>query len=56
MDKTVDLNYSWEYGSNFDASPELQTMVSGWYSNGTEIMLPAALVRIVPVRRRCRFR
>lgn len=38
MDKTVDLNYSWEYGSNFQASPELQTMVSGWYSNGTEIV------------------
>ena len=38
MDKTVDLNYSWEYGSNFAASPELQTMVSGWYANGTEIV------------------
>ena len=38
MDKTVDLNYSWEYGATFQASPELQTMVSGWYSNGTEIV------------------
>ena len=38
MDKTVDLNYSWEYGASFQASPELQTMVSGWYSNGTEIV------------------
>ncbi|HAT78032.1 MAG TPA: BMP family ABC transporter substrate-binding protein, partial [Oscillibacter sp.] len=25
MDKTVDLNYSWEYGASFQASPELQT-------------------------------
>ena len=38
MDKTVELNYSWEYGASFQASPELQTMVSGWYSNGTEIV------------------
>ena len=38
MDKTVDLNYSWEYGATFSASPELQTMVSGWYANGTEIV------------------
>ena len=35
---TVDMNYSWEYGSNFSASPELQTMISGWYANGTEIV------------------
>ena len=34
----VDMNYSWQYGASFNASPELQTMVSGWYSNGTEIV------------------
>ena len=34
----VDMNYSWQYGASFSASPELQTMVSGWYSNGTEIV------------------
>ena len=38
MDVTVDMNYSWEYGSTFSASTELQTMISGWYSNGTEIV------------------
>ena len=38
MDKTVDLNYSWEYGASFQASPELQTMVSGWYEAGTEVV------------------
>ena len=35
---TVDMNYSWEYGAAFGASPELQTMLDGWYSNGTEVI------------------
>ena len=34
----VEVNYSWEYGASFSASPELQTMASGWYQNGTEII------------------
>ena len=34
----VEMNYSWEYGASFSASPELQTMISGWYANGTEIV------------------
>ena len=34
----IDMNYSWQYGASFQASPELQTMVSGWYENGTEIV------------------
>lgn len=34
----VAMNYTWLYGASFQASPELQTMVSGWYSNGTEIV------------------
>ncbi len=34
----VDMNYSWEYGASFSASPELQSMASGWYSNGTEVI------------------
>ena len=34
----VELNYSWLYGSTFSASPELQTMASGWYENGTEVI------------------
>ena len=38
LGKTVDMNYSWQYGANFQASPELQTMMNGWYSNGTEIV------------------
>ncbi len=35
---TVDMNYSWQYGASFSASAELQTMISGWYANGTEIV------------------
>ena len=38
LGKTVELNYSWEYGASFSASSELQTMISGWYANGTEIV------------------
>lgn len=32
------MNYSWQYGSNFSASTDLQTMINGWYVNGTEIV------------------
>ncbi len=37
-DITVDMNFSWEYGSSFGASAELQTMINGWYSKGTEVV------------------
>ena len=30
--------YSWAYGSQFSASSELQTMLNGWYQNGTEVI------------------
>ena len=35
---TVDVMYSWQYGGSFSASPELQTMINGWYVNGTEVV------------------
>lgn len=35
---TVEMNYSWSYGSSFSASPELQAMTAGWYQNGTEVI------------------
>ena len=38
MGKQVELKYSWQYGSTFSASPELQTMAAGWYETGTEII------------------
>ena len=34
----VEVNYSWLYGASFSASPELQTMATGWYQNGTEVI------------------
>ncbi len=34
----VEVNYSWLYGSSFSASSELQTMTTGWYGNGTEVI------------------
>lgn len=34
----AEVNYSWLYGASFGASPELQTMASGWYTNGTEVI------------------
>lgn len=38
LNKTVEMNYSWQYGAAFGASPELQTMLNGWYSNDTEVI------------------
>ncbi|MCI9547809.1 MAG: BMP family ABC transporter substrate-binding protein [Oscillospiraceae bacterium] len=38
LGKTVDINYSWLYGASFSASTDLQTMINGWYNNGTEIV------------------
>ena len=34
----VTVKYSWLYGSAFGPSTELQTMLSGWYSTGTEVI------------------
>ena len=38
MGVNVELRYSWQYGASFSASAELQTMISGWYETGTEIV------------------
>ena len=38
LNKKVEMNYSWLYGASFSASTELQTMASGWYENGTEVI------------------
>jgi basic membrane protein A len=32
------MKYSWLHGSTFSASAELQTMLEGWYSTGTQIV------------------
>ncbi len=34
----VTVKYSWLYGGAFGPSTELQTMLSGWYSTGTEVV------------------
>ena len=34
----IEMNYSWAYGASFSASAELQTMATGWYQNGTEVI------------------
>ncbi len=38
LGKKVEVKYTWQYGANFQASAELQTMANGWYTNGTEII------------------
>ncbi len=38
MGVTAEVNYSWLHGASFSASPELQTMATGWYQTGTEII------------------
>ena len=38
MGVEISINYSWEYGASFSASAELQSMASGWYETGTEVI------------------
>lgn len=38
LGKNVDLRFTWAYGASFSASPELQTMMNGWYETGTEVV------------------
>ncbi len=38
LGEQVEVRYSWQYGASFQASSELQTQISGWYENGTEIV------------------
>ncbi|MBQ7520071.1 MAG: BMP family ABC transporter substrate-binding protein, partial [Clostridia bacterium] len=38
LGKQVEIKFSWAYGATFSASAELQTLISGWYETGTEIV------------------
>ena len=38
MGVNVEMRYSWQYGADFSASGELQTMLNGWYTAGTEVV------------------
>ena len=40
MGVQVEMNYSWLYGASFSNSPDLTTMLNGWYENGTEVIFP----------------
>jgi basic membrane protein A len=37
-DVDITMKFSWNYGSTFSASADLQTMLNGWYSTGTEVV------------------
>ena len=34
----VEIRYSYQWGSSFSASTDLQTQISGWYTAGTEVV------------------
>lgn len=34
----IEIRYTFKYGENFNPSPELQTLVNGWYMTGTEVV------------------
>ena len=36
--ENVEMRYSWEYGSSFSASDDLQAMLAGWFNAGTEVI------------------
>jgi basic membrane protein A len=38
LGKTVEINYTWQYGASFSPSAELQSLISGWYANGTQVV------------------
>ncbi len=38
LGKTVDMKYTWAYGASFAANADLQTLISGWYETGTEVV------------------
>ena len=37
----VEMRYTFEYGASFQDSPELQTLLAGWYEAGTEVIFMA---------------
>ena len=38
MGVEVEMNFTWQYGASFSASPELAALIGGWYENGTEVV------------------
>ena len=50
MGVDVTVNYSWQYGGAFQASPELQSMIAGWYTTALRSSSPAAAACSPPSR------
>ena len=38
LNRNVEIKFTWAYGASFSASAELQTLISGWYETGTEVV------------------
>lgn len=38
MDKDIEIKYTYKFGDTFSPSSELQTLISGWYAAGTEVV------------------
>ena len=38
LGKNVEIKFTWAYGASFSPSAELQTLISGWYETGTEVV------------------
>ncbi len=38
LGKQVEIRFTWQYGASFSPSAELQTLISGWYETGTEVV------------------
>ena len=38
LNVNVEMKYSFKYGASFSASTDLQTQITGWYNNGTEVV------------------
>lgn len=38
LNANIEIRVSVKYGEAFSSSPELQTQISGWYNNGTEVV------------------
>ncbi len=49
LGKTVEVNYTWQYGENFSAAPELKPLMDGWFANGTQIVFAAGGQICVPI-------
>lgn len=38
LEKNIEIKYTFKFGDTFSPSSELQTLISGWYASGTEVV------------------